>query len=72
MNNISDFQAHKRDEEWDRVHEAELDRREASAPKCPIHHTPHVLAVGVGGKLYTFGIGGGCSECFFEEQLASQ
>lgn len=57
MNMISDYEAHKRDEE---VKMPSL----AGVTRCGIHGTAFVLGVGVGHFTKLFGPKGGCSECF--------
>jgi hypothetical protein len=67
MNNISDFEAHRRDEEYERIHGAQLDRQWDAAPKCPTHGVPLVLGFGIGGERYFFPEGK-CPECFWAER----
>ena len=68
MNNISDYEARKRDEQYEIDNAAKLDRQWRDAAKCPIHHTPLVLGVGICGKTKVFGPRGGCAECFYQTE----
>ncbi len=53
MNNISDYEAHKRDEEYD--NSAEAQRHWRAMPKCPIHGIPLIAGQGYveNGKTFT-------------------
>jgi hypothetical protein len=72
MNNISDFEAHRRDEQYERLHEAELDRQWRDARKCPIHGIPLILGRGYvenGHSVTEYFPDGKCPECLSSERL---
>jgi hypothetical protein len=69
MNNISDFAAHKRDEEFDRLDEARYEMAMAAVPRCPIHGSHFVMGCGVAGEpTHIFPNGGGCPTCYWESR----
>lgn len=66
MNILSDYAAHKRDEEWDRQHEQFWDEVFSSTARCIIHRQAFVAGCSSNTGFHAFPQGGGCSTCFWE------